>query len=104
VSVGGAIALTVAYSPVCDVILKFHLPSQYSPESRRDFEILNTQCEHNVAVTVASELCPVIRFLPHTAALPFLGKKNSLAFLLDLYPYFPNIPRIIYYIKESVYN
>jgi hypothetical protein len=31
--------------------------------------------KHNVAVTVASELCPVIRFLSHTAALPFLEKK-----------------------------
>jgi hypothetical protein len=55
--------------------------------------ILNTHCEHNVAVTVAGELSPVIRFLSHTAALPFL-KKKSLAFMLDLYLYFPDIPHI----------
>jgi hypothetical protein len=38
--------------------------------------ILNTYCEHNVAVTVAGELNPVILFLSHTAALPFPKKKN----------------------------
>jgi branched-subunit amino acid transport protein AzlD len=53
--------------------------------------ILNTHCEHNVAVTVAGELCPAIWFLSHIAALPFLKKKMSLAVLLDLYLYFPNI-------------
>jgi hypothetical protein len=58
-----------------------------------DTAVLNTHCEHNVAVTVAGELCPVIRFQSHTAALPFV-KKISLEFLLDLYLYFPNIPRI----------
>jgi hypothetical protein len=56
-----------------------------------DTAILNTHCEHNVAVTVADELCPVIRFLSHTAAPPFLKKK--LEFLLDLYLSFPNILR-----------
>jgi hypothetical protein len=44
-------------------------------------EILNRHnhfkqtCEYNVAVTVAGELCPVIRFLSHMAALQSL-KKN----------------------------
>jgi hypothetical protein len=57
-----------------------------------DTAILNTHCEHNVAVTVAGELYPLIRFLSHTAALPFLKKIKSLAFLVDLYLYFPNIP------------
>jgi hypothetical protein len=37
-SVCGAITLIVAYSQVCDEIPKFHLPSQYSPESWLDFE------------------------------------------------------------------
>jgi hypothetical protein len=53
--------------------------------------ILNTHCEHNVAVTVAGELCPVIRLLSHTARLPFLRKKipfifTGLASLLSEYP------------------
>jgi hypothetical protein len=34
VNVCGVIALIVAYSQVCDEIPKFHLPSQYNPESR----------------------------------------------------------------------
>jgi hypothetical protein len=44
-----------------------------------DTAILNTHCEHNVAMTVAGELCPVIRFLSHTAVVLFL-KKNPLQF------------------------
>jgi hypothetical protein len=55
--------------------------------------ILNTYSEHNVAVTVADQFFPVIRFLSHTAALPFLEEEMFLAFLLDLYLYFPDIPR-----------
>jgi hypothetical protein len=39
---------------------------------------------------VASEFCPVIWSLTHTAALQFL-KEISLTFFLDLYPYFPSI-------------
>jgi hypothetical protein len=46
-----------------------------------DMANLNTHREHTVAVTVAGELCLLIRFLPHTAALPFL-KTNSLHFYL----------------------
>jgi hypothetical protein len=42
--------------------------------------ILNIHCEHNVAVTVAGELCPVIWFVSHTAALPFLKKKSPCTF------------------------
>jgi hypothetical protein len=38
-----------------------------------DTAILNTHCEHNIAMTVAGELCPVIGFLSHTLAVPFLG-------------------------------
>jgi hypothetical protein len=38
--------------------------------------ILNTYCEYNFAVTVASEVCPVIWFLSQMAALPFLNKKK----------------------------
>jgi hypothetical protein len=37
----------------------------------------------------------VIRFLSHTAAMPFL-KKKSLAFLLNLYLYFPTNSRIYF--------
>jgi hypothetical protein len=58
-----------------------------------DTAILNTHCEHNVGVPVAGDLSPVIRFLSHTTALPFL-KKKSLAVLLDLYLFFPDIPRL----------
>jgi hypothetical protein len=58
-----------------------------------DTDILNTYCEHNVAGTVAGDLSPAIRFLSHSAAVPFLKKKKSLAFLLDLYLYFPDISR-----------
>jgi hypothetical protein len=39
-----------------------------------DTAILNTHCEHNVAVTVAGELSLVIRFLSLMAALPFPKK------------------------------
>jgi hypothetical protein len=45
-----------------------------------DTAILKTHCEHNVVVTVAGELCPVIRFLSHTTALPFLEKNIPLHF------------------------
>jgi hypothetical protein len=53
--------------------------------------ILNTHCKHDVAVTVAGELCPVVWFLSRMEALPFLKKKNALIFtglisLLSEYP------------------
>jgi hypothetical protein len=42
--------------------------------------ILNTHCEHDVAVTVAGELRPIIRFLSHTVTLPCLKKKFPCVF------------------------
>jgi hypothetical protein len=54
--------------------------SRKSAGSWIDMAILNTHCKHNIAVTVVGELCPVIRFLSHMAALPFLKKKIPLHF------------------------
>jgi hypothetical protein len=58
--------------------------------------ILKTHYEHNIAVTVAGELCLVVRFLSLTTALPFLKKNflchfTGLVSLLSEYPsYFSN--------------
>jgi hypothetical protein len=65
------------------------IQSRKSAGFRIDTAILNTHCEHNVAVTVAGELCSATRFLSHTSALPFLKKKIPLHFYWTCIP--PNI-------------
>ena len=60
---------------------------------------LNTHCQHNVPVTVADEICPVVGSLFHSL---FWKRNKSLAYLLELYIYFPNIPRVINAEVESL--
>jgi hypothetical protein len=64
--------------------------------------------KHTASTTLpwlAGEVSPVIRFLSHTAALPFL-KKKSLAYLLDLYLYFPDTARSMEWrsVKQWMYS
>jgi hypothetical protein len=97
VSVCGAIALTVAYSQVYDEIPKFHLPSQYSPESRRDF--VST---HHFKHTLRAQRCRdcgrwtlPCHTVPISHGSTAFSEKKIPCISLDLYLYFPNIPHVL---------
>jgi hypothetical protein len=62
----------------------------------------HTNCEHNVAVTVAGELCPIMRFLSHAIILPFLENEFPCIFT-GLYLYFLDIPRICTDAMNEIY-